>query len=240
MDMSTERESTKFPPSSGDFPLLCGDGVICYFPRHILEYMSPFFKDLFSLPPERPNNDPPRTGVIPASAPLRLTERSEIIELLLEHIDPKKKTPPIDVKTVGDLLEAARKYQLSTVMDWFEEEVKVKKIAFSLADTAHPSADKVAEPLVATHPLLVLTLAVQFDLPETGQLALKEFIRCDAKTIQSTDETLPLRLYMRAMELRESRIEYYQRKVRDLTQLDMVASEVYDTSRRTCASCSSQ
>ncbi|KIM31520.1 hypothetical protein M408DRAFT_327706, partial [Serendipita vermifera MAFF 305830] len=157
--------STMFPPDYGDFALQCSDGVVCHFPRYLLGYMSGFFRDMFELP--RGDDAGPQTV-----APLQLTEPSKTIELLLEHMDPKSQRPEIDPDTIVKLLEAAQKYQVPTVFQWYEKQSRVKNIVDYAKLSPEYATGK--PPFLVTHPLSALYCAMRFDLPLSGQLALKE------------------------------------------------------------------
>lgn len=223
-------DSTKFPPGYGDFALQSCDGVVCYFPRHLLAYMSEFFRDMFDLP----NSD---KG---ATAPVPLTESSQIVELLLEHMDPKIDTSYIDPDTIVGLLEAARKYQVPSITQWYERQAQVK------AHTLSSTYDNCIPPrtLISTQPLLVLHCALQFNLPILGQLALKEFAECDINLIQSPKEALPLQVYLHGMDLRKQKIDFLRGLVKELANLKRIPKiyknqrySMSESSRKVCATC---
>lgn len=207
MEETTIQESTIFPVEYGDFALHCSDDVVCHFPRHLLGYMSGFFKDMFCLPDVSVND-----------IPLRVTEASRTIELLLQHIDPKTKTPDIDPRTIIELLEAARKYQVSPITEWFEREIKLKRTTVWAEDPLSQSTRSL-EPLLVMDPLLVLYCAVRFELPRSGQLALREFTQCDANLLRSMERDFPLHVYLHAMDLRNKRIEFFKAFVTELAAL---------------------
>jgi hypothetical protein len=211
MDPPTTQDSAKFPPGYGDFALQCSDGVICHFPRYLLAYMSGFFRDMFSLPEAQSPN---------SSEPLKVTETSEIIELLLQHIDPRARTPDMDPNTIVSLLEAARKYQVAVVTEWFEEEIKLKIVIIFVDDVSAQAPLAQMEPLLVTNPLLVLYCAVRFDLPRPGQLALRELTQCNESLLQSTDHDLPLHVYLHGMDLRNKRVEFFTTFITELAALE--------------------
>jgi BTB/POZ domain len=211
MDPPTTQDSAKFSPGYGDFALQCSDGVICHFPRYLLAYMSGFFRDMFSLPEGAEAQSPN------SSEPLKVTETGEIIELLLQHIDPKIRNPDMDPNTIVSLLEAARKYQVAVVTEWFEEEIKLKRVIVFVDDV---STQAQTEPLLVTNPLLVLYCAVRFDLPRPGQLALRELTHCNESLLQSTDHDLPLHVYLHGMDLRNKRVEFFTTFITELAALE--------------------
>lgn len=145
MEQATPKDSTNFPPGYGDFALQSSDGVICHFPRYLLAYISGFFKDLFDLP----NSDSGPT-------PLLLTEPSQMVELLLSHMDTKIRVQSINPNTIVDLLEAARKYQVPTIGEWFEAEIKHKRVPLA--------GDVSVTNLLLDNPLLTLHCAWRFNL----------------------------------------------------------------------------
>jgi hypothetical protein len=199
MDQPVLQNSTKFPPGYGDFALQSNDNVVCYFPRYLLEYMSPVFKDMFSLP--EPNTSHPM-GKSPTPPPLKLTENSAVIEALLEHIDPKSKRGlPIKPDVILELLEAAQKYQISTITKWFVGHVGLPQIDDSSETPVF------LESFTVTHPQLTLTCALRFDFPSIGKTALRELAGCPASIIQLESEDLPSRVYKYQCQLREVRIE---------------------------------
>lgn len=51
--------SEKFGASYGDFITQTSDGVLFYFPKHLLSYLSPVFKDMFDMGKESNRQDEP-------------------------------------------------------------------------------------------------------------------------------------------------------------------------------------
>lgn len=229
---NTVKDSTKFPPGYGDFALQCSDGVVCHFPRYLLGYLSGFFKGMFELPQSN--------GNVQSTNPLPLTEPSETIELLLQHMDPKMTALKLEKGTIVDLLEVARKYQVPTVTTWIQEEIQVKKV-YVLSQN-HGSS------LLLKSPLLILYCALRFDLPNLGRLALKILARCDTAFLKSSNPAIELRHYLYVMSLRKRRIELFTSFVRELTVLKpreipqpfhpYVITKL-DASRVVCATCAS-
>ncbi|KIM31521.1 hypothetical protein M408DRAFT_327707 [Serendipita vermifera MAFF 305830] len=221
---NTAKDSTKFPPGYGDFALQCSDGIVCHFPRHLLGYMSGFFKDMFELPESM--------GDVQSTDPLRLTEPSETIELLLQYMDPKIKTPKFEQSTIVDLLEVARKYQVPTVTTWFREEILLTKtnLLFRIRGFS----------LLLDSPLLILYCALRFDLPDVGQLALKILACCDITLLESSNLNIDLRHYLHIMSLRKNRIELLTSFVKELTEVKQSSLGFLfapDASRIICETC---
>jgi hypothetical protein len=86
--------------------------------------MFPVFKDMFNLPPE---TDVQRPSNLWAEPP-KLSERSELMELVLQHIDPKTKEP-FQEGNVVDLLDFGRKCQITLVTERFVSEVALPQRA---------------------------------------------------------------------------------------------------------------
>jgi len=146
-------------------------------------------------------------------SPLKLTENSTVIEALLEHIDPKsKRNLPIQLDVILELLEAAQKYQISTITKWFVGHVGLPQIDDS-SDTPI-----FLESFTVTHPQLTLTCALRFNLPLIGKTALRRLAGCPASTIQLESEDLPSRVYKHQCQLREVRIERYRRYISRLSR----------------------
>jgi hypothetical protein len=242
MGESTAQDSTKFPPGYGDFALHCSDDVICHFPRYLLGYMSGFFKGMFELPDISGTNEQSRT----TPEPLRLTETSVVIELLLQHIDPRTQHQEINPDNIVDLLEAARKYQVPTITESYENEVQLKRTLVYTASIPDQHVSLASQPLLVTNPLLVLYCALRFDLPRSGQLALKEFTQCNAGVLEFTTHPISLQAYLHGMSLRRERIELFRGFIAKLTKLKEVRGHRYneiitniDLDTKTCAKCTS-
>ncbi|PVG00430.1 hypothetical protein CPB86DRAFT_729615 [Serendipita vermifera] len=129
------KDSERFPKTYGDFAIQSSDAVICYFPRHLLMYMSPVFKDMieittYSKPPI------PRDG-----SPVKVTEPCTILEEFLSHLDPKCINHTINQETIQGVLEASRKYQVPEIIRWFEAEVLTSRSGPLASNQATREAD---------------------------------------------------------------------------------------------------
>jgi hypothetical protein len=223
MDQSTLRDSTKYPPGYGDFALQCSDNIVCYFPRHLLEYMSPVFKDMFSLAAEAIDS---HSRTQSSQPPLKLTESSAVIEALLEHIDPKsKRVLPIYPDIILGLLDAAQKYQISTVIEWFAEQ--------GCLHHEETTSGEVVGPFTSTHPALALECALQFELPHIGKLALRELASAPSSKIQLGGTDLPSRVYKHQCHLREARVKRYRGYISQIS----AALNVKCLSGKPCSKC---
>lgn len=155
-----------------------------------------------------PNDD---AGTTQSTRPLPLTEPSQTVEPLLEHMDPKIQTPDINPDTIINLLEVAQKYQVPTITIWFENEVKhMRGIVYMEAPSEGPNGATMTS-FLRSHPIIVLHCAVQFQLPALGRLALKEFSRCDMSLLDSTNTDLSLSAYLYGMGLRQARTEVFRK-----------------------------
>ncbi|KAG8753991.1 hypothetical protein FRC14_005490 [Serendipita sp. 396] len=195
--------SDRFPVNYGDFVLKSSDGVLFHFSRAILAYMSDFFRGMFELP------TPDRTQGT-ARKPLVVTETAVVLEGLLEQIDPKTLKPAFDNDTIIDVLEAARKYQVSIVLDRFQQKMNSER---DLRNSSRQSG------LLYSRPLVVLHIALQHEMPEVGRWALRELMRCSAKLIEEDDVEIAVKSFKYIQRLRRERIQYFQRYIDALSKV---------------------
>ncbi|PVG00433.1 hypothetical protein CPB86DRAFT_871952 [Serendipita vermifera] len=120
------QDSKRFPKVYGDFAIQSNDGIVCYFPRYLLAYMSPVFKDMMEI---GLNNDVSDSEGPP---PLKVTEASTTLEEFLSHLDPKTVELSFNEDTVQDLLAAAHKYQVEAILDRFEKDMTRLQSKFPL------------------------------------------------------------------------------------------------------------
>jgi hypothetical protein len=180
----TEKYSTSFPPGCGDFALKSSNGVIFHFSRFLLSHVSPVFKEMYEM----------GMGTT-KDVVLSLTEDSTTLETLLSFIDPTKKNPPLEWKSVENFLIAADKYQIVGATDWFDREVREellqrRKREYGLQD-----------------PMTCLRLATYFSLPELSRFALRDLIKYSIEDInyhQAVDGRLMYHLFkLRTQRARE-------------------------------------
>jgi hypothetical protein len=150
--------SKEFPEGYGDFVFKSQDGVTFHFPRFFLSHVSPVFKDMYQAGEGAQNQDI-----------VVLTEDHKTIEQFLCHIDPAKDTPSLDWDRVAGVLQAAEKYQVNSIIKWFEKEVSM-----SLTATYYPTLP---------NPMLYFALARRYDLHMTARLALRQLIKCPLSEI---------------------------------------------------------
>jgi hypothetical protein len=199
----TLQESKRFPKTYGDFSMQSSDGIVFYFPRSLLAYMSPVFDDMFSLGSGVRRGERTETG-----PPLEISESSAALEHFLCHLDPKITHSSIDEATIGQVLELARKYQVQSIFDWFEKEVvNLRGPVFS------PGG---ASSLLMTNPSLVLHLAATYGLPQTAQSACKFLAGCDVSLLDCEYSGIDLKIYIYVSNLRLSRISRYKGYIQHL------------------------
>ncbi|KAG8753110.1 hypothetical protein FRC14_006419 [Serendipita sp. 396] len=203
MEHMENKISERFPSGYGDFALQSSDGVIFYFPRHILVSTSDFFRGMFELP-----TSDQAQGTM--HEPLVVTETADALEDLLEQIDPKMLTPALDNDKIIDILEVARKYQIQIIFDRFEEEIQVQ---YQLRNAPGRSTQL----LLFSRPLLVLYIALQHDIESVGKRAIQELARCSSDLIGNDEIEIPTKVFKHIQRLREERIQKYR------TYIDILA-----------------
>jgi hypothetical protein len=150
--------SKEFPEGYGDFVFKSQDGVTFHFPRFLLSHVSPVFKDMYQAGEGIQDQDI-----------LTLAEDHKVLEQFLCHIDPAKDTPNLDWDLVAGVLQAAEKYQVNSILKWFERDVSL-----SLTATFYPTLP---------NPMLYYALALRYDLHMTAKLALRQLIICPLSEI---------------------------------------------------------
>ncbi|KIM31504.1 hypothetical protein M408DRAFT_327693 [Serendipita vermifera MAFF 305830] len=189
--------------------------------------MSPVFKDMFSFASVK--TEKPSPGPL-QHAPLKLAERSEVIELLLEHIDPKsKRVLPINQDTILELLEAARKYQVTTITDWFLEQVALPQIDSSSGEPV------VTASFSSNHPDLVLQAALRFEFPHVGRVALRELAGGPPPKMSFETAEVTPRVYKYQCQLREARVEHYRAYITLISK--GVKTTLRNSGRTPCCNC---
>ncbi|PVF91437.1 hypothetical protein CPB86DRAFT_686417, partial [Serendipita vermifera] len=153
--------SKEFPEGYGDFVFKSCDGVIFHFPSFLLSHVSPVFKDMYKL-----------GDTVKSQDMVVFTEDHATMELFLCHIDPAKRTPHLDWERLAGTLQAAEKYQVDCIFDWFEREVSLSLNAFH-----YPTLP---------NPMLYYALARRYELRTTGRLALRQLIRCHISEIMGS------------------------------------------------------
>jgi hypothetical protein len=140
---------------------------------------------------------------------------------LLLHIDPVKMPLPIHKDTIKPLLEAARKYQLPTILHWFEREVTRAEVP--LVDSNEDGEDKEDKEdekkiLMEEDPLLVLSLAVEHEMKELVPKAILATV--NGGPLEESSVTEDVKHYRLIHCLRQKRIEKYLELINVLAELD--------------------
>jgi hypothetical protein len=115
--LSSPKYAENFPEGYGDFAFQSSDGVIFHFPKFLLSFVSPVFKDMYDMVDSTTNSEI-----------LKLTEDAETLDFLLRVIDPTKDSPSLIQEVVEKLLNAADKYQIDGVQSWRQKEVELEKL----------------------------------------------------------------------------------------------------------------
>jgi hypothetical protein len=147
---TSPRYAENFPEGYGDFTFQSSDGVIFHFPQFLLSFASPVFKDMYDMG----NNA--ESGEI-----LKLTEDAATLDLLLQFIDPTKESPRLVWDTVEKFIDAADKYQVNTVLSWFQKEAELVALNNHYIE----------------RPMLCLELADRFKFENLARLAARDLIK---------------------------------------------------------------
>jgi hypothetical protein len=215
----TARVSKTFCEGYGDFALKSSDEIVFYISRFLLAYSSPVFHDMFNLGGaiERFESVQITEGMDISDAkreikPIQVSEDAHTLDLILRHIDPKQVAAPINETTIEKLLEAARKYQLLPIMSWFSAE--------AMKHVEHPNNPIPGRSLMAHNPLLVLSLATEYEMPVLAQQAVCAIVTGEIVLLQK-DVNIRLDMYRRVYALREERVQWY------LGLIGSIAAKVY-------------
>ncbi|PVF99426.1 hypothetical protein CPB86DRAFT_731469 [Serendipita vermifera] len=213
------RVSKTFCEGYGDFALQSCDEIVFYISRFLLAYTSPVFRDMFDLGGtiEMFESIQVTEGMDISDAkrevkPIQVSEDAHTLDLILRHIDPKQVAAPINEATIEKLLEAARKYQLPTIMAWFSAE--------AMKHVEHPNNPIPGRSLMARNPLLVLSLATEYEMPILAQQAVCAIVTGEVSLLQK-DVNIRLDIYRRVYALREERINWF------LALIGSIAGKVY-------------
>lgn len=199
-----------FPAGYGDLKLQSSDGVIFYFSGFLLAYSSPIFKDMFEVVAKSNanQNQPPQPNA--KNETLVLTEDAATVCSLLLHIDPTKMPFPISMATINKLLDAGRKYQLPTVLQWFEREVTRGEICQEKSDNN--------QNLIEEDPLLVLSLALEYEMKQLIPKAILAAV--NGGPMEESDSWVDIKYYRLIHRLRQKRVEKYLVLIEGLCNLE--------------------
>ncbi|KAG8847974.1 hypothetical protein FRB91_011278 [Serendipita sp. 411] len=150
--------------------------------------MSPVFKDMETLGAMRQEGN---------NREISLSEDEPTWSTILCFIDPKKKNPPLDYKSLPKLLEAGRKYQIDEVRNWVE---------WWLLEN---------ESAVDSEAIELLAMGVDYDVPRYSQLALRFLIKAPIEGL--FDAALARsKLYQHLMKLRTERIKHLHQELKTI------------------------
>lgn len=215
-ESSTIQYSETFPVGYGDLTLQSGDGEFFHFSSFLLAYSSPVFKDMLELARTtisghtQHSSHPHQHEPAVKSEPVVLTEDAVTVCGLLLHVDPSKMPFPLSKATVGRLLEAGRKYQLPTILQWFAREVTTVEISQSNPENQQPLIEEV--------PLFVLSLSVEYEIKELIPKAVLASI--NGGPIEESDSLVDIKYYRLVHCLRQKRIEKYLKLLQELSASD--------------------
>ncbi|KAL5482859.1 hypothetical protein ACEPAI_9454 [Sanghuangporus weigelae] len=147
--------SPPFDGPGGDVILRTSDDVDFWVLKAILEFASPVFKDMFSLPQPDNKGDAVQTPIIAVS------ESSATLDALLRLCYPVERPQLLeqDMSLIGDVLHAAQKYDIIVATDF------ARRILKSHAKTSGESA------------LAVYAIACTLKLEEEAYTAATECLR---------------------------------------------------------------
>jgi hypothetical protein len=180
----THSNSTPAPfddPAGADLIIRSADGVDFYVLRLLIEVTSQFFKDALSQEQSAQNGELPHIDV---------PESSETWNVLLAHMDPRRKIPdPPSLDHAIDVLRAARKYQLAdqtlarlgSLLDPYMESDPIT-IYFFTADIAINDKEDWARSMArsaASHTLQITFSQVLFRIQEQklGEISSTNMLR---------------------------------------------------------------
>ena len=170
------------------------DGVLLYYPKVFLTHASPFFRDMCSIS-EHAND----SNSMDSDQPLRMEEDAATLEELLQSIDPAKPTPPIKRETISKVFRAAHKYQIDKFIAHFTQSA-AQELKCNCGTQTNSGA------LLSTDPMLVLSIAEQYKLPDLARLALRELISMPMNKLLTSKPGMSGKMWSHLLCLREARV----------------------------------
>ncbi|CAG8513812.1 12918_t:CDS:1 [Acaulospora colombiana] len=208
---TTFATSSEFPPGYGNIEILSSDNIIISFHCNSLTRVSPVFKEMLST--QDLNN-------VESGTPLVLEETAATIEHFLSHIEPTKVSQSLEVKSFMPFLETAAKYQASRII------AKVEKMATTKGGPL--------EYLALVAPMLLLSAAEKFRLPNLGAFAMSRVLQAAKEKVFTSKYPISAMTYVQIMEGRAERATWLLNKVietmqdRFLFEADLPTSEAED------------
>jgi hypothetical protein len=208
MATSKLKESETFPQTYGYFAMQSSDDMLFYFPRTILAHVSPFFKDMFNI-----STHSTTSSAVNNDKPLEMEEDSTTLNVLLCHIDPAQPTPDIDEDTISDLLKAADKYQISSIIEWFKREIF--KIPYGyMVEPGNYAAPRLSLAFAQEHPLLILYLAEYLGLDDITRRMMRLLISGPVEDLYVEDVSISGSLTRHLFSLRKKRVDWHLQQLR--------------------------
>ncbi|KAG8805553.1 hypothetical protein FRC19_007816 [Serendipita sp. 401] len=158
--------------------------------------MSPVFKDMETLGAMRQEGN---------NREISLSEDELTWSTILRFIDPKKKNPPLDYKSLPKLLEAGRKYQIDEVRNW---------VNWWLLEN-ESAVDSEVSSLDTPQAIELLAMGVDYDVPRYSQLALRFLIKAPIEGLFNATLARS-KLYQHLMELRTERIKHLHQELKTI------------------------
>lgn len=153
--------------------------------------------------------------------PLLMEEDGGTLSLLLRHIDPLVETPGIDAATISDLIRAANKYQIDSIVKWFQKQVFSTPQTVLLEppsihnkywrDIKWFSARESA--FIYLNPLLVLSISEQWGLDQVSRRALQVLAAAPVTSLQVEGVATSYNMLRHILKLREQRVTWYQERI---------------------------
>jgi hypothetical protein len=206
------QHSKTFCEGYGNFTIESSDGILFHLSHFLLAYASPVFQDMLDIG-TRPKN----ADMGNQTQKVKVTESSVTIDLLLRYIDPKQVPMSLNEDTIGDLLEAARKYQIPSIMAWFESEAGLIRIQET--SRTQLSLSQQSSSILFRNPTLVLSLAAKYELAELAKRAL--LCRVNQGPMGEADNILNAGLYRRIVHLKQERTKVLMEAIRAMAKYDL-------------------
>ncbi|KAG8797326.1 hypothetical protein FRC17_007782 [Serendipita sp. 399] len=213
------RVSDAFPQGNGTDILLIStiDSTNFYFYQFLLSHTSPVLRNMIQS-----------GGVVGAPPPytLHLYEDSVTLDLLLQHLDPTRVTPPMHANTVFKVLEASKKYEIKTISQWFSNQIT----------NASESDRGAVDELIRSQPMRLLRVGEELNLPQVAQVALRQLVKANESALYDENaEFISQKMWRHLTQLRMERSKFVSEVLLKFLLKVLEAQECgEDRHRRTC------
>ena len=225
-----DKHSKTFPRGSGDFELVSTDAVHFGIHRFILQHTCGFFADMFSLPAPAKHTLQDAQASEELENVIEIKLPSKILHEFLSHIEPNQPQPRLDPETIEALIEAALFYRVPSIISWFIDIISAD-CGDRVTHELHPS-------LLATHPLLTLSLCYSVGDKSGVTSAIQELTSCNSM-LWNEEVHLSGRLFLYCVQLRQQRTALYLDLTDKMADFELSnTGNVKDKTRVTCMSCS--